>query len=85
MTVTDLGWTVAERPAFCTFTAKALGTTAFGESNVLMLSTAGAVNVSAVAAFALIPLIRVSIVTGFSGSRFVTATSSLPSAVDGPA
>ncbi len=63
MTVTDLGYNLRDSLPSWASTAAGFGTTVFGDSKVLTLSTFGAVNVSAVADSALTAAMSASTVT----------------------
>ena len=60
------------------FTSKKIGAIVLGASNVLMLSTLGAVRVSPVAEFALKPVTLTSISMALLGSTLVSSNQSLP-------
>ena len=78
MTVTDFGPTVNANLPPSIFAEIGLGTTVSGAAKVFTLSTAEAVRVSAFADLTVAPEISASISTGFSGSRFVISSQSLP-------
>src|SRR5271157_4091516 len=77
-TVTDFGSTVSVSLPSFTVAETGFGTTVLGAANVFTLSTAGAVSVSPFADLTVIPEIAASRSSGFSGSRFVISTQSLP-------
>src|SRR4029079_271870 len=78
ITVTDFGSSLMVNFPPCTFTDAGFGVTAFGASNVLTLSTFGALSVSPDADFTLRPAMLASISTALFGSTLVSSNQSLP-------